>query len=50
VVAFTDRMTRIATIRNPLARTLRNALLPVLARIPAFRANLTTELAELRYR
>ena len=50
VVAFTDRMTRIATTRNPLARTLRNTLLPLLARIPAFRTNLATELAELRYR
>ena len=50
VVAFTDRMTRISTVRNPLARTLRNALLPLLARIPAFRTRLTTELAELRYR
>ncbi|MFC1442212.1 FAD-dependent monooxygenase [Streptacidiphilus sp. N1-10] len=50
VVAFTDRMTRISTVRNPLVRTLRNAVLPVLARIPAFRTNLTTELAELRYR
>ena len=50
VVAFTDRMTRISTVRNPLARTLRNTLLPFLARIPAFRTRLTTELAELRYR
>ncbi|WP_030258827.1 NAD(P)/FAD-dependent oxidoreductase [Streptacidiphilus jeojiense] len=50
VVAFTDRMTRISTVRNPLVRSLRNAVLPVLARIPAFRTSLTTELAELRYR
>ncbi|WP_042393629.1 FAD-dependent oxidoreductase [Streptacidiphilus carbonis] len=50
VVAFTDRMTRVATTRNPLARAARNALLPVLARIPAVRTKLTTELAELRYR
>ncbi|MFC1406915.1 FAD-dependent oxidoreductase [Streptacidiphilus cavernicola] len=50
VVAFTDRMTRISTVRNPLVRSLRNAVLPVLARIPAFRTSLTTELAERRYR
>ncbi|MEU3462066.1 FAD-dependent monooxygenase [Streptomyces sp. NPDC006733] len=50
VVAFTDRMTRIATTRNPLLRTARNLLLPVAGRVPAFRTRLTTELAELDYR
>jgi 2-polyprenyl-6-methoxyphenol hydroxylase-like FAD-dependent oxidoreductase len=50
VVAFTDKLTRIATVRNPLARTLRNLALPVLGRIPAFRTRITTELAELTYR
>ncbi|MFB7183068.1 FAD-dependent oxidoreductase [Streptomyces sp. NPDC056257] len=50
VVALTDRMTRVATTRNPALRAVRNALLPVLARIPALRDRLATELAELDYR
>lgn len=50
VVALTDRMTRIATTRNPALRALRNILLPVLARVPALRKRLATELAELDYR
>ncbi|MCL2733028.1 MAG: FAD-dependent monooxygenase [Actinomycetia bacterium] len=50
VVAFTDRMTRVATVRNAPARALRNTVLPLLGRVPAFRRNLTTELAELDYR
>ncbi|MGW4898120.1 FAD-dependent monooxygenase [Kitasatospora sp. NPDC004240] len=49
VVAFTDRMTRIATATGP-RRALRNALLPLLGRTPAFRRRLATELAELNYR
>jgi 2-polyprenyl-6-methoxyphenol hydroxylase-like FAD-dependent oxidoreductase len=50
VVAFTDRMTRIATARNPAVRRVRNTALPLLGRIPAFRRSLATELAELDYR
>ena len=50
VVAFTDRMTRVATVRSAPARALRNTVLPLLGRVPAFRRNLTTELAELDYR
>jgi len=50
VVAFTDRMTRIATTHNPVKRAVRNALLPLIGRLPAFRTRLTTELAELNYR
>ena len=50
VVAFTDRMTRIATTRNPAVRGARNIVLPVLGRLPAFRTRLATELAELNYR
>ncbi|MFG2143152.1 FAD-dependent oxidoreductase [Streptomyces sp. NPDC048696] len=49
VVAFTDRMTRISTATGPL-RALRNTVLPVLGRVPAFRRNLATNLAELNYR
>ena len=50
VVAFADRMTRIATTHNPVLRGARNIALPVLGRIPAFRTRLATELAELNYR
>ncbi|MFJ5546315.1 FAD-dependent oxidoreductase [Streptomyces sp. NPDC093225] len=50
VVALTDRMTRIATTRNPALRAVRNTVLPVASRIPALRRRLATELAELNYR
>ncbi|MFI8392037.1 FAD-dependent oxidoreductase [Streptomyces sp. NPDC085540] len=50
VVALTDRMTRVATTRNRALRAVRNTLLPVLARVPALRVRLATELAELNYR
>jgi 2-polyprenyl-6-methoxyphenol hydroxylase-like FAD-dependent oxidoreductase len=49
VVAFTDRMTRIATTRNEAARRTRNLVLPIVGRLPAFRIKLATELAELNY-
>jgi 2-polyprenyl-6-methoxyphenol hydroxylase-like FAD-dependent oxidoreductase len=50
VVAFTDRMTRIATTRNRAVRAARNIALPLLGHLPAFRTKLATELAELNYR
>jgi 2-polyprenyl-6-methoxyphenol hydroxylase-like FAD-dependent oxidoreductase len=49
VVAFTDRMTRIATTRRPAARGARDTVLALLGRVPAFRTRLATELAELNY-
>jgi 2-polyprenyl-6-methoxyphenol hydroxylase-like FAD-dependent oxidoreductase len=49
VVAFTDRMTHMATTRSAAARAARNVALPMLGRIPAFRTRLATELAELNY-
>ncbi|MFD9789434.1 FAD-dependent oxidoreductase [Streptomyces sp. NPDC059070] len=49
VVAFTDRMTRVSTVTGPV-RALRNTALPLLGRVPAFRRNLATNLAELNYR
>jgi 2-polyprenyl-6-methoxyphenol hydroxylase-like FAD-dependent oxidoreductase len=49
VVAFTDRMTRIATARSTALRTVRNIALPVLGRL-GLRTRLATELAELNYR
>ncbi|WP_330296710.1 FAD-dependent oxidoreductase [Streptomyces sp. NBC_00503] len=50
VVALTDRMTRVAHLRNPALRAVRNILLPLFARVPALRKRLATELAELNYR
>jgi len=50
VVAFTDRMTRIATTHSRAARGARNIALPLLGHLPAFRTKLATELAELNYR
>jgi hypothetical protein len=49
VVAFTDRMTRIATARSTAVRTVRNVALPVLGRL-GLRTRLAAELAELNYR
>ncbi|QWB21097.1 MULTISPECIES: NAD(P)/FAD-dependent oxidoreductase [Streptomyces] len=49
VVAFTDRMTRIATTRNAMARAARNIALPLLGHT-AMPKKLATELAELNYR
>ncbi|WP_371660506.1 FAD-dependent oxidoreductase [Streptomyces sp. NBC_00280] len=49
VVAFTHRMTRMATTRNPVMRGARNIALPLLGRTPMPR-KLATELAELNYR
>lgn len=48
VVAFTDRMTRMATLRSAPARKARNAAIKVIGRLPAFRRWLTTELSGLR--
>jgi len=50
VVAFADRMTRIATTHSPVIRGGRNIVLPLLGRLPTFRTKLATELAELNYR
>ena len=50
VVAFTDRMTRMATLRTPRSRAARNAMIGILGRIPALRRWIATELAGLRNR
>jgi 2-polyprenyl-6-methoxyphenol hydroxylase-like FAD-dependent oxidoreductase len=50
VVAFTDRMTRMATLRTPRARALRNTVVGLIGKIPAFRRFLAMELSELRNR
>ncbi|MFM9589314.1 FAD-dependent oxidoreductase [Streptomyces scabiei] len=49
VVAFTHRMTRLATMRNRMARGARNTVLPLLGRT-SLPTKLATELAELNYR
>jgi 2-polyprenyl-6-methoxyphenol hydroxylase-like FAD-dependent oxidoreductase len=48
VVAFTDRMTRMATLRDHRARALRNLALSTVARVPAAPRRLAMELAGLR--
>lgn len=50
VVAFTDRMTHMATLRRRPMRALRNTALSVLSRIPPLPRALATELAGLRNR
>lgn len=50
VVTFTDRMTRMATLRSRRSRTLRNGVLGVVGRIPALRRWLAVELSGLRNR
>ena len=50
VVSFTDRMTRIATTRNPVVRGARNIALPLLGHLPPVRTRFATEIAELNYR
>ena len=50
VVALTDRMTRMATLRNRRSRTIRNAMIRMIGRIPAVRRWVATELAGLRNR
>jgi 2-polyprenyl-6-methoxyphenol hydroxylase-like FAD-dependent oxidoreductase len=49
VVAFTDRLTRMATV-GPGLRPLRNTLLRVVASVPAFRRRLAWQLSGLVYR
>ncbi len=48
VVGFTDRMTRMATVRSPRVRALRNFAIGMAGRIPAMPRALATELAGLR--
>jgi len=49
VVAFTDRLTKVATQRTPGRRALRNAMLGLVGHIPAIPRLLATELAGLRF-
>jgi 2-polyprenyl-6-methoxyphenol hydroxylase-like FAD-dependent oxidoreductase len=50
VVAFTDRMTRMATLRTRRSRAMRNTLIKLVGRIPASGRWLATELAGLHNR
>lgn len=47
VIALTDRMTRMATVKRPRIRRIRNAALRALGRIPAVRSRLALNLSEL---
>jgi 2-polyprenyl-6-methoxyphenol hydroxylase-like FAD-dependent oxidoreductase len=49
VVAFTDRMTRAATLHSRAARSVRNAAIRLAGSIPVVRRKIAFELAELRY-
>jgi 2-polyprenyl-6-methoxyphenol hydroxylase-like FAD-dependent oxidoreductase len=50
VVAFTDRMTRMATLRGKRRQALRNLALGLASRVPAMPRRLATELSGLRNR
>jgi 2-polyprenyl-6-methoxyphenol hydroxylase-like FAD-dependent oxidoreductase len=45
VVALTDRMTRVATMKSPTARALRDAAVAVVGHIPQVRSALARTLA-----
>ncbi len=47
VVAFTDLMTRAATLRSPAARAIRNGVMTFAGRLPPVRAALARRIAEL---
>ena len=49
VVAFADRLTKLATVR-PALRVVRNLMLRALSRLPAFRRTLALRLSGLVYR
>jgi len=47
VVAMTDRMTKMATMKSPVGQTLRNAAVALLGHVPPIRAAVARRLAEL---
>jgi 2-polyprenyl-6-methoxyphenol hydroxylase-like FAD-dependent oxidoreductase len=49
VVALTDRMTRMATLRTPGSRAMRNAVITTIGRVPAAPRWLASELAGLHH-
>jgi len=48
IVALTDRMTRAATLKSPLGREVRNALIALVGHLPPVRRRVAITLAELR--
>jgi 2-polyprenyl-6-methoxyphenol hydroxylase-like FAD-dependent oxidoreductase len=47
VVTMTDRMTRAATLRNPIGQAVRNAIVQIVGHLPAARQAIAMKLAEL---
>ena len=47
VVAMTDRMTRMATLKSPFGQSLRNAAIGLFGHVPPLRASVARTLAEL---
>jgi 2-polyprenyl-6-methoxyphenol hydroxylase-like FAD-dependent oxidoreductase len=47
VVAFTDRITKLATLSSAPLRAVRNAALPLITRIPAVRRKMAYQISEL---
>jgi 2-polyprenyl-6-methoxyphenol hydroxylase-like FAD-dependent oxidoreductase len=50
VVAMTDRMTRIATMKSPTGQALRNVAVAFAGHLPLFKSALANTLAELEHR
>lgn len=50
VVALTDRMTRLATMKSPLGQSLRNTAVAFAGHVPRIRAAVARNLAELEAR
>jgi 2-polyprenyl-6-methoxyphenol hydroxylase-like FAD-dependent oxidoreductase len=50
VVALTDRMTRVATMKSPMGQALRNMVVALAGRLPPVRAAVAKTLAELEAR
>jgi 2-polyprenyl-6-methoxyphenol hydroxylase-like FAD-dependent oxidoreductase len=50
VVAFTDRMTRMATLRTPRLRAMRNAAIRTVGALPTVRTRLARQIAGLHLR
>ena len=49
-MGFTDRITRVATMRGRRARSVRNAAVRLVGSVPAVRRKVAFQLAELGYR
>ena len=50
VVSLTDQMTKMATLKNPAARFIRNMMLRLVSIIPGIRYKIAFNLAELQYK